>query len=435
MGFIRKNLLRTRKEKISTDSDFKTTVENICKDGGSGTYHLYRKIDEGAPKWRIIGDGEVKDLRDTDPEHWIRTYYGGGDYQLRLDKLRDKGAEEVVKTFNYYIEGEPKEIGYEVTRRKDRERSEMADIFKLSMEFAKDLKGGDGGNSALIQALITQNTALQTQNGQNMLEMQKHNDNMMMEMQKRNDALMLELRRDKEAGGNLGEMIENMKEMEEFKSMLVPKMEQNETIELVRAVSPMLTALIAGKMGAQPQEEQVRMIGAARPGETQDTNLVPPSNGRTKLGAPPPANRGTPSGTKEATPSELKLPNGTKIERDEFEIVMLDPLVDQINAGASPQEIALMIKTIIDWSFWRVKSGVEPHPAIIGMVTALAQASQGKADFEAIGKAYDDFAKLVEMPQELVDPVKQELLGIYGPIFLEMQKPKAGGVEDESPAE
>jgi hypothetical protein len=118
---------------------------------------------------------------------------------------------------------------------------------------------------------------------------------------------------------------------------------------------------------------------------------------------------------------------------------MLDPLIDQINAGAPPHQIAIMIKTIIDWSFFRAELRIAPHSSILGMITALAEASQGKADIVAIEKAYSEFAAHIEMPAELIEPVMVELSTIYMPLFMSIQDAKnkedAGGVEDESPAE
>jgi hypothetical protein len=139
--------------------------------------------------------------------------------------------------------------------------------------------------------------------------------------------------------------------------------------------------------------------------------------------------------TTEATPP-IELPNGTTTKRDEFAIVMLDPLLDQINVGASPHQIAIMIKTIIDWSFFRAELHIKPHESVLGMITALAEASQGKSDIAAIEKAYNDFVAYIEMPAELIEPVRAELWKIYLPLFTSMQRSKdAGGVEDENPAE
>jgi len=76
-------------------------------------------------------------LRNTDPEHWIRTVHGGGDYALRLDKTGEKGLEEIVKTFYYYIYGEPKETRYETARRKEKETANMIEIFKTSLRILK----------------------------------------------------------------------------------------------------------------------------------------------------------------------------------------------------------------------------------------------------------------------------------------------------------
>ena len=45
----------------------------------------------------------------------------------------------------------------------------------------------------------------------------------------------------------------------------------------------------------------------------------------------------------------------------------------------------------------------------------------------------------IEMPAELIEPVKVELSKIYMPLFMSIQdakdKENAGGVEDESPTE
>jgi hypothetical protein len=213
-------------------------------------------------------------------------------------------------------------------------------------------------------------------------------------------------------------------------------MEQNETIELIRAISPVASALIAGKMGIPPQE-QIKMIEASTPGETKSLgapSLQIPDKGIEEQ-------KTTPSKTPKAPPSlvppsdgriEIKNPNGTSIERDEFEIVMLDPISDQIKAGASPEKVAQLIQMVISWSFLRAESGIEPHPTMIGIVGAVMQASEGKADFTAIEKAYNEFAIMIEMPVEYIEPVKQELYKAYMPLFVKAQAANDGkeGVVD-----
>jgi len=42
----------TKKEKTNQDSDFKSIVEKILENGGSGTYHLFRKREYGGPDIR-----------------------------------------------------------------------------------------------------------------------------------------------------------------------------------------------------------------------------------------------------------------------------------------------------------------------------------------------------------------------------------------------
>jgi len=75
-----------KKEKVSQDSDYKSIVEKILENDGSGTHHLYRKTEEGGPKGRVIGGGEIKDLRDQVaflyPDSDVAAY---GDYYLVLD--------------------------------------------------------------------------------------------------------------------------------------------------------------------------------------------------------------------------------------------------------------------------------------------------------------------------------------------------------------
>jgi hypothetical protein len=49
------------------------------------------------------------------------------------------------------------------------------------------------------------------------------------------------------------------------------------------------------------------------------------------------------------------------------------------------------------------------------------QASEGRADFIAIEKAYNEFARMIEMPVEYIEPVKQELYKAYMPLFAKAQ--------------
>lgn len=166
----------TKKENISPDSEFKNTVEKILENGGSGTYHLCRKREYGGHKSRTIVEGEVKDLRDTDPGHWIMTAFGGGDYALRLDKTGDKGMEEIVKTYYYYIDGEPKETRYETTKRKEKETANMIEIFKISMDCAENLKSDYPSLAAIfaiMQESSKQSNAVFAQTFEQMIEMQK----------------------------------------------------------------------------------------------------------------------------------------------------------------------------------------------------------------------------------------------------------------------
>lgn len=403
------------KPKEIMESSFQTIIQKAIENEG-GTVNIYRYDPEsptGAFASKISPfDSDVKDWKDRDVSAYLNQVHGGGRYRVQINYKQKDGKLIEAKQFDYSIGGEPKEGGYTETRKaKQAETQQVAEIFKTALEFAKDIKGGDGGNAALIQALIVQNTELQKQNSQNM-----------MEMQKQYNQLVLKVSMDKETGGGMSEIISNMMQMEEFKSMLTPKMEQNETLEMVKAAAPLVGALLAGR-GNQPlQQEPLTMIEAPHPG-TKEINI-----GSSEPAQITPADRDE----RQATLSDGMIPNGTNIKRDEFEIVMLDPLVDQIDSGATPQEIAKLIQMIVSWSFLRAKSGIEPHASVISMVTAIIGATEGKADLAAIEKAYTDFATSIEMPVELREPVKQELLKIYMPLLMESQaqKAKTGGVVD-----
>lgn len=412
---IRGFLVKKPKVKEIMESSFQTLIKKAIDEEG-GTVSVYRYDPEsanGSFASKIAPfDSDVRDWKDRDVSSYLNTVHGGGRYRVQVNYKRKDGSLVEAKTFDYSIGGEPKEGYYESKKTKQAEAQQVTDIFKTAMEFAKDVKGGDGGNATLITALMAQNTELQKQNSQNM-----------MEMQKQYNQLVLKVSLDKEAGGGLDEMISTLMHMEEFKSTLIPKVEQNETLEMVKAAVPLVSALIASKSGIPlPQPETVQMIEASPPGT--DTNL----------GSSPPANL-TPAGSvQQTTPYEIKIPNGTNVKRDEFEIVMLDPLVDQIDSGATPTEIANLIQMIVSWSFLRAKSGVEPHSSVIGMVQAIIEATQGKADMTAIEQAYTDFVTSIEMPQELIEPVKQELLKIYMPLLTQATQSKTGGVENATTA-
>jgi len=393
MNIIDRIIKKPPKPKETSDSSFKTLIKEVIEADG-GSVHLFRYDPDSASglNARLSPfDSDAKDWKDRDIEAYLNAAHGGGRYRVRIDKKNKEGREVEAKMFDFVIAGEPKEGTYELKKTKQAETQQVTDIFKTAMDFALNVKGGNNNNDTLTQTLIQ---SLMAQ---------------ISDMRKENTQLMMKMMSDKETGGNMSEMITNMMQMEEFKSMLLPKVEQNETIEMVRAVGPILGALMSR---GQPQG-QIQLAEALQPGQS-DNNL----------GAHQLKTQATPS-AKANEASHPTLPNGTEIKRDEFEIVMLDPLIDQINESASPEELAIMIKTIIDWSFWRVKSGVEPHPVVLGLVNALVQASQGKVDMTSIEKAYIDFTHAIEMPSELVEPIKNELLKFYAPFFTQA---KSGGV-------
>jgi hypothetical protein len=405
------------KPKEVMESSFQTIIQKAIENEG-GTVNIYRYDPEsptGAFASKISPfDSDVKDWKDRDVAAYLNQVHGGGRYRVQINYKQKDGKLVEAKQFDYSIGGEPKEGGYTESRKaKQAETQQVTEIFKTAMEFAKEVKGGDGGNAALIQALIQQNTELQKQNSQNM-----------MEMQKQYNQLVIKVSMDKETGGGMSEIISNMMQMEEFKSMLQPKaLEQNETLEMIKAIAPIAGTILAGRQGIQPQVESKEPL----------TMIEAPHPGQINIGSSDPAQI-TPAGPDErqATLLEGKIPNGTNIKRDEFEIVMLDPLVHQIDSGATPEEIATMIQMIISWSFMRARSGIEPHQSVINMVTAIIEATEGKADLTAIEKTYTDFVTSIEMPVELREPVRQELLKIYMPMLMQAQaqaqKANAGGV-------
>ena len=198
-------LRRTPKPKEIMESSFQTTIKKAIEDEG-GTVSVYRYDPEGqagsfASKIAPF-DSDVKDWKDRDVSAYLNQVHGGGRYRVQVNYKRKDGSLVEAKTFDYSIGGEPKEGYYEAKKTKQAETQQVTDIFKTAMDFAKEVKGGDG-NTELVKTLMTLNAGLQEQNSKNMLELQKHNDTMMMEMQKRNDLLMLELRHDREAGGDM----------------------------------------------------------------------------------------------------------------------------------------------------------------------------------------------------------------------------------------
>jgi hypothetical protein len=396
------------KPKEIMESSFQSLIQKAIENEG-GTVNIYRYDPEsptGAFASKISPfDSDVKDWKDRDVSAYLNQVHGGGRYRVQINYKQKDGKLIEAKQFDYSIGGEAKEGGYTESRKaKQAETQQVTEIFKTAIEFAKEVKGGDGGNAALIQALIIQNTELQKQNSQNM-----------MEMQKQYNQLVLKVSMDKETGGGMSEIISNMMQMEEFKSMLQPKaLEQNETLEMIKAIAPIAGTILAGRQGIQPQvesKEPLTMIEAPHP--KQDINM----------GSPQP-DRITPAGNSqqiEATPSEIKIPNGTNVKRDEFEVVMLDPLVDLVDSGATPEEIAGMIQIMLNHSFIQVRLQISPHAVMLPMVIAITQAIEGKADMATIEKAYSDFAHSIEMPDELIGLVKDELLKIYLPLILNAQ--------------
>lgn len=429
---MRLDLFKKHRKKVSSDSGFKSVVEDICKDGGKGSYHLSRKADDGTGKYLAAGNGEVKDLKDTDPEHWIRTAFGGGDYSLKLSKADDKGFEILVKTFTYNIYGEPKELRYESARKKETETSAMLEIFKTSFDYAEKIKSGNTDMPMMVA--IMQESTKQT----SMMFAQ------MIEMQNKSHESMLRLMRDqKESTNPVTEALENIMQLKEVEGMMSPKIERDNTLEWVKALSnnPILAGIVSKVMNLElPQGQQIPMIPAQLPGiiegdghkprihgspsaslingkinpsseidQKANPSLVPPDspnlaelrNGRTDL----------------VPPSNGRTDNLYDNKPNDFETNMIDPLLDAISAGIDAPNIAIIINQVIQWSVTLARMDKEVHPLMKGFVDFMLLLGESDIDFALLDKIYMEFCSGIEMPAELISPVKEELLKNYMPIF------------------
>lgn len=410
--------IMSKKAKASIDSDFRSIVEGICKDGGSGTYHLYRRTDDASRKFLHVTDGEVKDLRDIDPEHWIRVSFGGGEYQLRIDRTKEKGDEEIVRTFNFNIEGEPKETRYEIAKKKETETSTMLEILKTSFDYAEKLKGGNS-EMAMIVAIMQEATKQTSMMFGQMIEMQN----------KSHESMLRLMKDQKDSTNPVTEALENIMQLKEVESMMSPKIDRDGTLEWFKALSnsPLLAGLASKVMNVElPQGQQIPMIPAQLPGSI-DGNGHKPINLANKENI----NLGSPSDTpinsklnpllktdQKANPF-VSPSSDNKIEYkpDDFETNMIDPLLDAISAGVDAPNIAVIINQIIQWSVTLARIEKEVHPLMKGFVDFILRLGESDIDFNQLDKIYVEFCSGIEMPKELISPVKEELLKYYMPVF------------------
>ena len=426
-----------KKEKTSDDSDFKKVVENICKDGGSGTYHLYRKSEEATRKYAMIADGEVKDLRDIDPEHWLKVSYGGGDYQLRLDKTKGNGDEEIIKTYNYSIDGEPKESRTEVAKKKETEASNTLEIIKTSFDMAKDMKGGNS-DMALMMGIMQESSRQTTLIMQESTKQTSLMFSQMMEMQGKNHESMLRMMKDqKESANPVTEALENIMQLKEVEGMMSPKIERDGTLEWVKALSsnPILAGIMAKAMNFElPQAQTIPMIQAQKPGSPDTVHdngnkpaIIPPGD-YTKLGSPSASSLDTkinPLSAKDVQGADpyvtnpVSFPKATE-EEDNFELNMIEPFNDAINAGVEPPDLALILHQMIQWSVTLARMNKQVHPLMRDFADFMLLLGETDVDFSLIDKIYTEFCTAIEMPADVMGAVKTALIKIYMPVFQEI---------------
>lgn len=433
---MRNIFLRKQKKRPSVDSDFKKVIDDICKDGGTGTYHLYRRAEDASRRYGIIADGDVKDLRDTDPEHWLRIGYGGGEYELRVDKLKENGMEELVKKYTFYVDGEPKESRLEVLKKKETETSTMLDIFKTSFDYAEKLKGGNEG-LALMMGIMQEATKQSNLMFAQMIEMQNKSHESMIRLMQEN----------KNSENPISETLQNLMDLKEFEATISPKLERDATLEWFKAIAnnPLLAGLASKFMNVElPQGQQIPMTPVQMPGSTDfqgnghkpallgspsETSLdtkINPLSAKDVQKADPSLVPPNPPDSAELRNRRIEY-NLDDTKPDDFESNMIEPFIDAVGAGIDPPNLALILNQIIQWSVTLARIDKPVHPLMRGFADFMLLLGDTDIDFALIDRIYTEFCTGIEMPAELVSPVKTELIKIYMPVFQQIMDARKAG--------
>lgn len=395
-----KSIFTKNKDKVSPTGTFAEMAEKIAKNGG-GTAHIYRKDPEDAAK-RFVADKDVKDLKDAEILTMLRNQYGGGDFIIQLDEVNDQGIPKFVKEFKFSVEGDSKESRHESYKRQREDKEMATTITKDVLSFAKEMfpQKDDSAVVAMIQSNANMMQAMMTQ----FMASQDKQMQMFMEFQKSNQR----------AGNPVTEALEGIMQLSQVKDMLTPNVSEDKTLEWAKLFmnSPIAGGMLSKLAGVQMQiPEKLPLAELPKPGDDQ--------------------NRGTPEQNpdiKETTPSEKNQTvsplNGID-EKDPFEITMIDPIIELINSDADPADIAQAIQQVISWAMTSASAGVEPHPMMYKFAEAIIGIAQGNLDTAKLNDAYIEFAHNIEMPDELINPVKDNLIKLFMPQIMQMKQRQA----------
>lgn len=398
-------LKKTHNNKMSNASTFKELIDDVAKNGG-GTVRLYRKDDETNAKF-FVSEKDANDMKDTDPEQWIKNGYGGGNYVVRVEKADAKGVEKLVKEFRFSINGEPKESLYESHKRKTADQDMAATMTQSVLSFAKDMfpKKDDSSMVALIQSNTQMMQAMMTQ----FMESQKSQLDMMIRV----------LENSKKNGNPINETLEGIMQLSQVRDMLTPNVTEDKTLEWAKLFmgSPFTSGLMGKITGIEiPQTKALPLAEIQTPGDNA-------------LGGSASSRNATPSGqhpikVPHPDPSINDPSSSISETRDDFESVMLDPIMELINAQADPADIAQSIHQVINWTLTSLKANIQPHPIMIEFIQAIIAMANGNLELDPLNTAYMNFTKNIEMPEELINPVKEELIKLYMPTLIQMKARK-----------
>lgn len=376
-------------EKTPIGSSFKELVENVAKNGG-GVVKLYRKDEESNARF-FVAERDVGDMKNVEPEQWIKNGYGGGNYIVSVIKENEKGVDKIAKDFRFSIVGEPKEGTHEANKRKNADQQMATSMTESVLNFAEKLmpKKDDSAIIVLIQAMMQQ-----------FMDSQKSQLEMMMRMYESS----------KKDNNPISETLNGIMQLSQVKDMLTPNVTEDKTLEWAKLL--MGSQITAGLMG--------KIAGVEIPVQKSlplEEAQVPGSN---RLGAPIKASVTTPPEQTHTAPHLIESID----EKDDFELIMIAPIIELINSKAEPAEIAQSIHQVINWTLTSIRANIEPHPLMAEFIRAIIEMANGNLDLKNLDIAYMNFAQNIDMPLELIDPVKDELIKLYMPTLLQMKASK-----------
>lgn len=396
-----RDILQKKEPKPIQSSDFKASVKEIIKSKDGGSVHIYRVDPDGGSGLvgNFVSKGDVRDFDDVDIEPYMKSRYGGGTFNVILMKMdKDDKVERAYSNFRFHIDGDPLESRHETSMKSKTYQESAFNFAEKALDKLVESLGKDGKNDAVLAIMQANQASVQSLFAQ------------IVEIQNKNTETILRLMEKSKNGDNpVYEALDGILKLNEVKEMLAPNVSSDKTLEWVRTLGniPFVTNL-AGKMlglNLPSQASQELPMELSRPPGDQpavqhNSSSVPPS---TQQQADQPG---------DSVPGQ---------NRGAFEIVMLDPIINLIDNKASPIDIASAIYQAISWTLTSMKAGVHPHPIMANFTKAIVEIMGGKLELEDLEKAYNEFAREIEIPAELIEPVKSELIKIYTPIFMQLK--------------